>query len=99
MELDNSIIVLILYCVLAFLLAFYPAYLIFPKFIKKMKSLGNTGKDVNKLGNDQVARLRTINVCLLINWPRTLRHHACCTSYHTITKLTGTPRASARGGM
>jgi len=55
MELDNSTIVLILYCVLAFVLAFYPAYLIFPKFIKKMKSLGNTGKDVNKRGNIQVS--------------------------------------------
>ena len=56
MDFDNSTIVLILYCILAFVLAFYPAYLIFPRFIRKMKSLGNTGKDVNKLGNDQVAR-------------------------------------------
>jgi len=55
MELDNSTIVLILYCVLAFVLAFYPAYLIFPRFIRKMKALGNTGKDVNKRGNIQVA--------------------------------------------
>jgi len=47
MELDNSTIVLILYCVLAFVLAFYPAYLIFPRFIRKMKSLGNTGKDAD----------------------------------------------------
>jgi hypothetical protein len=28
MDMDNSTIVLILYCVLAFVLAFYPAYLI-----------------------------------------------------------------------
>lgn len=55
MELDNPTIVLILYCILAFVLAFYPAYLIFPRFIRKMKSLGNTGKDVNKRGNIQVA--------------------------------------------
>jgi len=55
MDFDNATIVLILYCILAFVLAFYPAYLIFPKFIKKMKSLGNTGKDVNKRGNIQVA--------------------------------------------
>ena len=55
MELDNSTIVLILYCILAFVLAFYPAYLIFPRFIRKMKSLGNTGKDFNKRGNIQVA--------------------------------------------
>jgi len=56
MELDNSTIVLILYCILAFVLAFYPAYLIFPRFIRKMKALGNTGKDVNKRGNIQVAK-------------------------------------------
>jgi hypothetical protein len=55
MELDNSTIVLVLYCILAFLLAFYPAHLIFPRFIRKMKALGNTGKDVNKRGNIQVA--------------------------------------------
>ena len=55
MELDNATIILILYCVLAFSLAFFPAYFIFPKFIRKMKSLGNTGKDVNKRGNIQVA--------------------------------------------
>jgi UDP-N-acetylmuramyl pentapeptide phosphotransferase/UDP-N-acetylglucosamine-1-phosphate transferase len=55
MEFDNATIVLILYCILAFVLAFYPAYLIFPRFIRKMKSLGNTGKDVNKRGNIQVA--------------------------------------------
>jgi len=48
-------IILILYCILAFALAFFPAYFIFPKFIRKMKSLGNTGKDVNKRGNIQVA--------------------------------------------
>ena len=47
MELDNSTIVLILYCVLAFVLAFYPAYLVFPRFIRKMKALGNTGKDAD----------------------------------------------------
>ena len=55
MEFDNATIVLILYCILAFVLAFYPAYIIFPRFIRKMKSLGNTGKDVNKRGNIQVA--------------------------------------------
>ena len=55
MELDNATIILILYCVLAFSLAFFPAHFIFPKFIRKMKSLGNTGKDVNKRGNIQVA--------------------------------------------
>ena len=55
MEFDNATIVLILYCILAFVLAFYPAYLIFPRFIRKMKALGNTGKDVNKRGNIQVA--------------------------------------------
>jgi UDP-N-acetylmuramyl pentapeptide phosphotransferase/UDP-N-acetylglucosamine-1-phosphate transferase len=55
MDLDNSTIILILYCVLAFVLAFYPAYLIFPRFIRRMKALGNTGKDVNKRGNIQVA--------------------------------------------
>ena len=55
MDIDNATIVLILYCVLAFVLAFYPAYLIFPRFIRKMKALGNTGKDVNKRGNIQVA--------------------------------------------
>ena len=55
MELDTATIILILYCVLAFVLAFFPAYFIFPKFIRKMKSLGNTGKDVNKRGNIQVA--------------------------------------------
>ena len=55
MDLDPSTIVLIVYCLLAFFLAFYPAYLIFPRFIRKMKSLGNTGKDVNKRGNIQVA--------------------------------------------
>jgi len=47
MDLDNSTIVLILYCVLAFVLAFYPAYLIFPRFIRRMKALGNTGKDAD----------------------------------------------------
>ena len=56
MDFDNSTIVLILYCILAFVLAFYPAYLIFPRFIRKMKALGNTGKDVNKRGNIQVAK-------------------------------------------
>jgi hypothetical protein len=55
MDLDSSTIILILYCVLAFFLAFYPAYLIFPRFIRRMKALGNTGKDVNKRGNIQVA--------------------------------------------
>ena len=63
MDLDNSTIVLILYCVLAFVLAFYPAYLIFPRFIRRMKALGNTGKDVNKRGNIQVA----------ISWTRKVR--------------------------
>ena len=57
MEFDNATIVLILYCILAFVLAFYPAYLIFPRFIRKMKALGNTGKDVNKRGNIQVAEV------------------------------------------
>ena len=28
---------------------------IFPRFIRRMKALGNTGKDVNKRGNIQVA--------------------------------------------
>jgi Kef-type K+ transport system membrane component KefB len=56
MDFDNATIVLILYCVLAFVLAFYPAYLIFPRFIRRMKALGNTEKDVNKRGNIQVAK-------------------------------------------
>ena len=47
MDIDNSTIILILYCVLAFVLAFFPAYFIFPRFIQKMKSLGNTGKDAD----------------------------------------------------
>jgi len=67
MELDNSTIVLILYCILAFVLAFYPAYLIFPRFIRRMKALGNTGKDVNKRGNMQVATSRTSRVRLSCN--------------------------------
>ena len=55
MDMDPPTIIPILYCILAFLLAFVPAYFIFPRFIRKMKSLGNTGKDVNKRGDIQVA--------------------------------------------
>ena len=55
MEIDPSDIVLLLYCLLAFILAFFPAYFVFPRFIRKMKVLGNTGKDVNKRGDIQVA--------------------------------------------
>ena len=36
LEFNNSTIILILYCILAFLLAFYPAYLIFPRFMRKL---------------------------------------------------------------
>ena len=46
-NMDTSTIILILYCILAFVLAFFPAYFIFPRFINKMKSLGNTGKDAD----------------------------------------------------
>ena len=52
---DIDTIILILYCILAFVLAFYPAYLIFPRFIRRIKALGNTGKDVHKRANIQVA--------------------------------------------
>jgi flagellar biogenesis protein FliO len=62
MDIDNSTIILILYCVLAFVLAFFPAYFIFPRFIRKMKSLGNTGKDVNKRGNIQTTGTRRLVV-------------------------------------
>jgi len=53
----------VLYAVLAFLLSFIPAYLVFPRFIRKMKERKKTGPDVNKRNRPEVPEMGGI-VCV-----------------------------------
>lgn len=46
---------LIILSLMALILAFLPAYIVLPRFIRKMKQLGNVGEDVNKKGKPPVA--------------------------------------------
>lgn len=56
-------IYIIIYGIIALLLAFIPAYKIFPRFIRKMKKLGKVGIDVNKRSRNKVAEMGGV-VCL-----------------------------------
>jgi len=53
----------VLYAILAFLLSFILAYLVFPRFIRKMKERKKTGPDVNKRNRPEVPEMGGI-VCV-----------------------------------